>query len=236
MKEYYLYFDESGNLGKSGRYFIISGIITEDPKSLYNSMKKTMLYIRNTYKNLNFNKYELKAKNAPSYVKKLILKKIASNKSARIIYIVADKKYIEDKMFEDKNRLYNYLLKLLLDNYSFFFKNNKVHLLLDNKTVKVNSLNSFEDYINIHFNLERKINVDLSVQYLDSSSKNAYNIQAADYVANALYSYFEHDFEDYFNIFYRKRQVSMHFPFEAFFIDQISNQEVAATEEIKNYP
>ncbi|WP_156337819.1 DUF3800 domain-containing protein [Clostridium intestinale] len=46
MKEYYLYFDESGNLGESGKYFVIACILTENPKALENKMKKTLLSIK----------------------------------------------------------------------------------------------------------------------------------------------------------------------------------------------
>ena len=46
MKEYYLYFDESGNLGVKDRYFVISCVITKNPKELENKMKKVLFHIK----------------------------------------------------------------------------------------------------------------------------------------------------------------------------------------------
>ena len=51
MKEYFMYFDESGNLGTSGKYFVIACIITENRKALHNTMKKTLKKIEDQIKN-----------------------------------------------------------------------------------------------------------------------------------------------------------------------------------------
>ncbi len=66
----------------------------------------------------------------------------------------------------------------------------KLNIISDNKTVKVFSKNSFADYIKIYLNYERCLDVDIDVEYLDSDASNAYVVQAADYVANAIYSYY----------------------------------------------
>lgn len=41
-KERYLIFDESGNLGTSGRYFVIACIDTYNYKALHNVMKRKL--------------------------------------------------------------------------------------------------------------------------------------------------------------------------------------------------
>ena len=61
-----------------------------------------------------------------------------------------------------------------------------MNLILDNKSIKVKSLNSFEDYINLHINYELRLNSKINVEYRDSKAGDAFNIQAVDYIANAV--------------------------------------------------
>ena len=58
---------------------------------------------------------EIKAKDAYPCIKYHILETIA-RKELSISYIVADLKYIKPALLEDKNILYNYLMKILIDS------------------------------------------------------------------------------------------------------------------------
>ena len=58
--------------------------------------------------------HEIKAVDAYPCVKHHILECIAS-KNLSVSYIVADLQHVKPKLLEDKNILYNYLMKLLLD-------------------------------------------------------------------------------------------------------------------------
>lgn len=211
MEEYSLYFDESGNLGSKGKFFVIACIITKNHKSLHNMMKKTLRKLKDDNPNLPFDGYELKANKVYKHTKTHIITKIC-NKDIEISYIVAEKKHIDPQLLSDKNRLYNFLLKILLDNHKSKFKNNKVNLILDNKSIKIKSLNSFEDYINIHFNYELRLNCTLNVEYRDSKASNAFNVQAVDYIANAIGAYYEHGVPHYMPIMSPKIKILEEFP------------------------
>lgn len=211
MEEYYMYFDESGNLGTKGKYFVIACIITKEPKSLHNTMKKTLKKVKKDHPNLEFNGHELKANKASKVVKELILSRICS-KDIEISYIIAEKKHVEEQLITDQNRFYNFLLKILLDNHHDKFRENKVNLILDNKSIKVKSLNSFEDYINLHINYELRLKSDIRVEYKDSKAGDAFNVQAVDYVANTIASSYEHDIKHYTPIMKDKINVIEKFP------------------------
>lgn len=228
MEEYYLYFDESGNLGIDGRYFVISCVVTKDPKPIYNKMKKILLKIKNKYKNIKWNRYELKANTCKPWIKEIIYRGIIG-KDFEISYIVADKVWIKESLKKDKNILYNYLLSVLLDNYKNYFRNNKVNLILDNKTIKVQSLNSFSDYIKLHMNYVLQINADINVEYMDSSSKKAYNVQLADYIANAIYAYYQYNYDVYYEIIKEKVKYTELFPRRHFGKDVNNISEIAIT-------
>ena len=207
-----LAFDESGNLGSDGRYFVIACVDTYNEKSLHNAMKKKIGQAKDKFPKMLCDSNEIKAVNAYPAVKHHILECIVS-KDVTISYIVADLNYVYPELLEDKNCFYNYLMKLLLDDIiSKKDKYGKIEMKLDNKTVKVKSINSFSDYIKIHFNYQKLLNLDLSIEYIDSNAKNGYVIQAADYVANTVYSYYEYNHKSYYNIISHKINAVEEFP------------------------
>jgi len=209
--------DESGNLGAAGRYFVIACINTVECKSLHNVMKRQLGNAKNTFPELALrHAHEIKASEAYPAVKDKILRAVLS-KNIEISYIVADLKYIDAKLLQDKNLIYNYLTKLLLDRVITEQNANKtVNILCDNKTTKVSAANSLGDYIKLHFNYEKRYNINLKVEYLDSDAGNAYIIQAADYVANAIYSKYEYNYSWYYNILSPKIDIKAEFPWQKF--------------------
>ncbi len=71
-------------------------------------------------------------------------------KDIKISYIVADLQHVEARLLEDKNILYNYLMKLLISRMiTDVDRGTKINLICDNKTTKVASANSFKDYIKV---------------------------------------------------------------------------------------
>jgi hypothetical protein len=195
-----LIFDESGNLGKDRRYFVIACIDTYNARSLHIKMKKKLLAAKRAKPELPVDGFEIKACNADRSTKISILSSIVK-KELSISYIVADLLYVFPNLLEDKNCFYNYMIKLIVDDMiKNSFTGKKLRFRLDNKTVKVKSENTFKEYINIHLNYERTLNLALDVRHIDSRSGDGFVIQAADYVANAIYAYYEYGNSMYFDI------------------------------------
>ena len=137
-------FDESGNLGTKGRYFVIACIDTMDYKSLHNIMHRKLGLAKKKFTELaKLHSHEIKAKEAYPCVKYHILECIAT-KDVKISYIVADLSHTKPNLLEDKNIFYNFLMKLLLDSIISEKDNNTtINIICDNKTTKVASANSF---------------------------------------------------------------------------------------------
>lgn len=215
-KDRCLIFDESGNLGIQGRYFVIACIDTCERKALHNVMKRKLLRAKTSFPELAIHANEIKATEAHPCVKHHLLECIAT-KNLSISYIVADLKYVEEYLLKDKNLLYNFIMKILID--SIVGQNDKgikLNIISDNKTLKVHSKNSFEDYIKIHLNYERRLNMDICVKYLDSDALDAYVVQAADYVANAIYSHYEYNNSLYFDLLKDSINMVQEFPRKMF--------------------
>lgn len=205
----YLYLDESGNLGSSGRYFVIAGIETTNSKPLNNVMKKSSLKIKTTFERFNGSQ-EIKASDSSPIIKDFMLRKIATKENIYIRYIVADKKHVKRALIEDENLLYNFLLKFLILPIATKPNLKKLVLILDKRTIKVKSSNSFEDYINILLRYEIGLDIQIEVIYIESH--NCYAIQATDFVANALYLKYEFRNAYYESIIAPKTVFSDHFP------------------------
>ena len=173
-----LIFDESGNLGASGRYFVISCIDTMNAKSLHNIMKRKLKQAGNMFPALAaMHSHEIKAKDAYPCVKYHILESIIS-KDISISYIVVDLQHIEKRLLKDKNILYNFAAKILISKLITKSDEGKtVNILFDNKTTKIASTNSLREYIIAHIVYEEGLNVDINFEYKDSDAGDAFMIQ-----------------------------------------------------------
>lgn len=213
----YLIFDESGNLGSSGRYFVIACIDTQNIKSLHNIMHKKLGLAKKKFPQLScLHSNEIKAKDAYPCIKYHILECIAK-KDLHISFIVADLQHVKASLLKEKNIFYNYLMRLLIEHIvSDIDDGTIINILCDNHTTKVASANSFSDYIKLFLLYEKDLNIKLNIQYLDSDSKNAYVIQAADYVANALYGYYEYGEGLYYNLYKHIVNHKLLFPRKSF--------------------
>lgn len=212
-----LIFDESGNLGSKGRYFVIACIDTVSPKSLHNILHKKLNIAKKIFPELsNLHVNEIKAKDAYPCIKYHILECIA-RKDVAISYIVADLKHIKPSLLAEKNILYNFLMKLLIEKMVTDNNNGStINIICDNHTTKVASANSFEEYIKLYLLYEKDYDIQLNIKYLDSDANNAYIVQAADYTANAIYAYYEYGEKTYYELIRQKISVKSLFPSRQF--------------------
>lgn len=215
-----LNFDESGNLGKQGRYFTLACIQTSDLKPLTNVMKnKAVLKTKQKFPEFSSAK-EIKASEAYPPIKDYFLRKITS-KDIKIRYIVADLEHVKKQLLDDENLLYNYLLKFIIEPVARTKGLKDLVINLDKRSIKVKSTNTFEDYIKIKLRYESNLDIGISVNYFES--QNSYAIQAADFVANAIYSKYEYRREYYYELIKHKIIQSELFPKKYFGQSKVVN-------------
>ena len=212
-----LIFDESGNLGLNGRYFVIACVDTSNAKALHNIMKRKIKKAEELFPEIKKNhSNEIKAKDAHPCVKHHIIESIIS-KDLSISYIVIDLKHVKEKLLKDKNILYNYAAKLLISRLITDKDNNKtVNIIFDNKTTKIASTNSLKEYIIAQIIYEEDLDVMIHFEYKDSDAGDAFIIQAADYVANAIYTKYEEGNSIYADLMKDKYKVQEFFPYKLF--------------------
>ncbi|BFH66270.1 hypothetical protein J27TS7_11160 [Paenibacillus dendritiformis] len=195
-----LFFDESGNMGRDGRYFTIACVACKNDKQLNNALSRAELKTKRQFP--YFKRFqEVKASDSNPVIKDYYLRKIAS-KEVEIRYIVADLENVKSRLKEDSNLLYNYMLHFLITPYARIPNVNHLNIVLDNRTIRVQSVNSFADYIKIKMQYEFQCRYSINVKYMES--QNSYGIQAADFIANAVQTKYQYDYGYYYSLFENK--------------------------------
>ncbi|MBQ8488568.1 MAG: DUF3800 domain-containing protein [Pseudobutyrivibrio sp.] len=216
MNKYFI-FDESGNLGSTGRYFVIACIETSNYKSLNNYMKNKLGKAKRLFIELAcLHSHEIKAKDAYPCIKYHIAETLVT-KDVRVSYIVADLKHIKPSLLKEKNIFYNYLMKLLLDKLiSANDDGSTINIIYDNHTTKVGSVNSLSEYLQLYFIYDKGYDINFNFKSMDSDAANAYSVQVADYFANAVYSYYEFGIDMYYQLYTPIVNKAIHFPSKKF--------------------
>ncbi len=192
-----IYVDESGDLGwtldkpyqkeGSSRHLTIAALLLPGTKEHH--AERT---IRQLYKTFQWRAdREQKWVNMPLVARVTFAKSVVNlrekHPEIRIFAIVVKKENVKDHIRKDANKLYNYMLKLLLVDE--MTKHQDVILLPDPRSIKVESGNSLHDYLQMELWFECNAVTRLETTPLDS--KHCLNIQFADMLAGVIQSHFE---------------------------------------------
>ncbi len=209
-----MYVDESGNLGKNGKYFTIAAIAVDDKKAYHRIariMKQACLELApEGEKPLD----EVHSTLLKFEQKQDLLNKLATRADHEIFILVADKKHLTFEL-SDKNRNigYNYLSGILVKRIVRKYDDD-ICFTFDGRSTKVTSRDSLLDYLRIKSNIEwgYKHNLDLR----QSDSRSVYCLQAADLLANVSYRAYRDDKHHLLDIAKPRIETVIEFPFAKF--------------------
>jgi hypothetical protein len=192
-----IYLDESGDLGwtfdkpnqhgGSSRFITIAGIVVDSDE-----LKHVKRQIADLYKKYNLTpKIEKKGANFSeadaTYIVRNLNAIFNKARSFKIIAITTRKENVNLSLRKDCNIFYNYMLGVMLPDTIKHYKN--VEIVIDKRTIKVDSGRSFEEYIKTKCWGELQLDVDIACSY-DSSDKNE-GIWMADWLANFIWRHYE---------------------------------------------
>lgn len=193
-----LYIDESGTMNCSNsNKFIISIVRVLDEKSLKRRFKR---FINDNLQDLQKNDknqkmfkngkfVELKGCSLTSQLKRKLVDYLIKKQDFELYIIEIDNKKIDSKLYKDRSRAFNYMLKLSFEhfiNQKFFAKKETYNIIIDERNVKVQAKRSLEDYMNTALQLDEQITEEIKVEYHDSAHIRF--IQLADFFANLYFS------------------------------------------------
>jgi hypothetical protein len=101
--------------------------------------------------------------------------------------IVADKRNVMEHIRQDANKLYNYMVKLLLLEH--MAKHDRVTFVPDPRSIKVESGNSLHDYLQTELWFGSAATTQLETTPRDS--RHCLNLQFTDMLAGVIQSHFE---------------------------------------------
>lgn len=190
----YIYIDESGDLGKGSKYFIIGAIIVDD----YIKLERSITKIRRKFKKELGNFQEIKGNKTKNFIIKKLLTKVNSLNS-EIFIIVFDKK---DKYKINYKNDFNVLYDIIASELAKEIKITKSTLIIVDtckpKKKLVNNFNQrFLDKINNSKN--HQINI------IHQNSINQKGLQVIDVIVWAAFQYMEHNNSEFINLIENKK-------------------------------
>jgi hypothetical protein len=198
--------DESGNLGVSEKYFVLGMFNTSERKKVKRILKK--------FQKDFTNRQEIKGSQLDFTQKQALVNRM-KDIDYSIYYMVADKE--NTQLFQngiDKNIIYNYLLSfIVIDVIKQNMSNQNFVFHLDNHSIKVKSLNSFEEHIKLKA-IENNYFGHIEVKYFDSHKHIL--IQYADIISNIIYAKYQRQKTHLYSLFQSKIKSSFRFPIDRF--------------------
>lgn len=192
----YMYIDESGDLGKYGsRYFSIAAIIVDNPTSLSRIIKKLrQRKLKKKIKKLP----EIKANNSSYVLRKYVLDKLIKT-DCELYAIVVNKDAIVNYLFNVKDKLYNYLCGILMENVKN--TDGKLIIVIDKKHTNTLVKNDFNKYIE---NKLKSKNIKLEIEIEHKFSYSSNELQVVDFVVWSINRKFNTGDDSYYKIIERK--------------------------------
>jgi len=206
---WHLFLDESGDLGfdfvnkKPSHFFTICILATSEDDSYYTIRKaiKTTLHRKiNRNKPVAQFKNEIKATETPLQVKKYFYEKSKGCKFG-IFSVTLNKPRVFTRLIHEKDRIYNYIARKVLDQIPFEKAGERVQLTIDKSKGK-REIQDFNCYIIRQLKGRLDPRVPLKIDHI-ASYQDA-GLQAADLFAWGILRKYERDDLEWFNCYAEK--------------------------------
>jgi len=195
-----MFIDESGDLGKQSKYFVLAALTVADTLPLDRIIKNMR---RNKFKKQLKGVKEIKANSSSAELIKYTLRQLNTIPDAKVSYIILEKqKCYSSYLLSDKHKLYNFVAGKLAE-----------HIILDNVDLVVRIDKSkgkqiLRDDFNNYF--EKKLNGNSKLKNIEiyHSYSHAWNgIQFADVLAWSKFQKVEHKKHEFMDMLEIKREV-----------------------------
>jgi hypothetical protein len=199
----HIYTDESGDLGwnfeppfgKRGatRYLTIFAVCVPDEKCCLLDRVVRDMYTASRWNTRHERKWADASEPSRRHFAREAARLLAKHADISYHAIVVYKPNVEEHVRRDASMLYNFMMKsMLLDKLARY---ETVHLVPDNRSVKVESGNSLHDYLQTELWLSLGVRTRLHTRSTDS--RQCRGLQFADFMAGVISAKFEHGRHDY---------------------------------------
>ena len=201
--------DESGDLGfdlvnkRSSKYFTICILLIKDSESkrkISKNIERTLRKKINPKNKRNRIVQELKGTSTKIEIKKYFFKKI-KDLEFYIYSITLNKIRVYDYLVKDKSRIYNWIVRLLLDNVDFSEVKNRIYMIID-KSKSRPQIVEFNEYIYRQLMTKVDPKIPLEIKHKNSCSDNG--LSAVDLFSWGIFRKYERKDLEWYNIFKEK--------------------------------
>ena len=185
-------FDKPSGKGGSSRHITIAGIAIEQ-----NQLKYLARYIDQQCEKLGFmfgveRKGSLFSDVEATALVTGLKEMCTTASSFKMISITSNKQNVIQSLRRDKHVFYNYMLNNLL--VDIVKEQSVVDIVLDNRTIRLGSRNSFEDCLRAKCWGELGLDVNISCRF--EESERSRGIWVADWLANFIWRHYEKNIHD----------------------------------------
>lgn len=192
----YIFLDESGELGfkeKSSKYFVIT-LLSCDEGEIY-TLRRIIRKVREKIIKKKLKRYpELKGNNSSDKIRIEVLQRFVKTNS-EVFVVILDKSKVYEYLKDKKDKLYNYISNLILNECSF--DNPSVCLIVDKSKSKRSLREDFDSYIRNKLNKKSQL-CNLKIKH--ENSQNEACLQVLDFVSWAIFRNYEFQDSWFMNI------------------------------------
>lgn len=205
----YLYLDESGDLGfdfvtkKPSKFFTMTVLVLKGQdknRILINAVKHTLKRKLRKKKLLKTSGCELKGSNVSIEVKKYFYEQI-KGVDFKLYALTLNKKRVYQALMKEKERIYNYIARLILDKIDFNCAEIRVNLILDKSKGK-SEIADFNSYV--FRQIQAKIDPKIPLDIVHALSHENLGLQAVDLFSWGIFRKYERKDVEWFKIFSAK--------------------------------
>lgn len=207
---WYLYLDESGDLGfdfvnkRPSKFFTVSILVirsVESNRNLIKGVKVTLRRKLNPKKSRTRIVQELKGKDTNLDIKKYFYKQIDAV-PFEIYAITLNKKRVFERLTREKSRVYNFIARQVIDKIPFEKnKSDRVELIIDKSKSKP-EIREFNSYIRSQ--IQGRLNPEVAIDMYHWNSQENAGLQAVDIFCWGIFQKYERKNTDWFDCFKRK--------------------------------
>lgn len=206
---WYLYLDESGDLGfdfvnkKPSKFFTVTILALqtqENNRTLIKAVNKTLKRKLNPKGKRRRIVRELKGSSTTIEIKKYFYEQVKNIKFA-LYCISLNKKRVYPELIKDKPRVYNFISRILIDNIPFEKAGTRIELIIDKSKAK-QEIKDFNNYIRRA--LEARIDPKVPLDIYHWESHTTQGLQAVDMFAWGIFQKYERNRIEWYKIFKEK--------------------------------
>lgn len=200
---WYLYLDESGDLGfdfvnqKPSRFFTVAILALEGAEHNRRLLKAAKITLRRKFNIRKVKAEELKGSKCPLRIKKYFYSKLAEIPFA-LYAITLNKMQAFEQLTRDRERVYNYMVRLLLDQIPFSDAGRRIEIIIDRSKTKRN-IAEFNEYILRQVKSKFDPKVPLYIYHYDS--KQNFGLQAIDMFCWGIFRKYEQQDQKWYDVF-----------------------------------